>query len=77
MAQVNVIQKWQAKAPEFRSLLRIIAAILFMQFGAMKLFGYPMAMPPQAGPLRIFSEIGIAGILEAFGGALLLLGLFT
>lgn len=77
MTQPTIVQKWQTKAPEFRSLLRIVTAVLFLQFGAMKLFGYPMAMPPQAGPLRIFSEIGFAGILEIFGGGLLLLGLFT
>jgi putative oxidoreductase len=60
-----------------RSLLRIVAAILFMQFGMMKLFGWPIAMPPQVGPLHLFTEIGIAGILEVFGGVLMLIGLFT
>lgn len=73
----SIIRTWHGWAPQMQSLLRIVTAILFMQFGAMKLFGYPMAMPPEAGPLRIFSEIGIAGILEIFGGALLFLGLFT
>jgi putative oxidoreductase len=50
---------------------------MFMQAGTMKLFSFPIGMPPGAGPLKLFSQIGIAGILETFGGALVLLGLFT
>jgi putative oxidoreductase len=50
---------------------------MFMQAGTMKLFSFPIGMPPQVGPLRLWSEVGIAGILETFGGALLILGLFT
>ena len=77
MGLATLAQKWQAWAPELRSLLRIVASLLFMQYGMMKLFGYPIGMPPKAGPLHLFSEIGLAAILEAFGGALLLVGLFT
>jgi putative oxidoreductase len=77
MAQPNIVQKWQSWAPEFRSLLRIVAALLFIQFGTMKLFGYPISMPPNMPPLRLLSEVGIAGILETFGGGLMLIGLFT
>jgi len=73
----SIIRKWQGYAPQLWSLLRIVAAILFIQFGTMKLFGYPIVMPPQAGPLHLFSEIGVAGILETFGGGLMLIGLFT
>ncbi len=73
----TIFARWQQWAPNLRSLLRITAALMFMQAGTMKLFSFPIGMPPGAGPLRLFSEIGVAGILEAFGGALLLLGLFT
>jgi len=73
----NVLTKWQQWAPNLRSILRIVAAFMFMQAGTMKLFSFPVGMPPGAGPLKLLSEIGIAGILETFGGALLLLGLFT
>jgi putative oxidoreductase len=62
-------------APRLLSVLRIVSAFLFMQHGMQKLFGYPGA--PQAGGLELLSMTGIAGILETFGGALLLLGLFT
>ncbi|HTP13035.1 MAG TPA: DoxX family membrane protein, partial [Bacteroidota bacterium] len=69
--------RWQQWAPTLRSILRIAAAFMFMQAGTMKLFSYPIALPPGAGPLKLLSEVGIAGLLETFGGGLLLLGLFT
>ena len=56
------------------SVLRIITAFLFMQHGTQKLLSFPA--PPQA--MRpLFSLIGLAGILEFFGGLLLLIGLFS
>lgn len=58
------------------SMIRIIAGIMFITVGTMKLFGYPPA-PVPLPPLKLLSEIGIGGILEAFGGALIVLGLFT
>ena len=56
------------------SVLRIVAALLFMSRGMQKILGFPVA--PHA-PIRLFSLIGVAGLLELVGGALLLLGLFT
>jgi putative oxidoreductase len=58
-----------------RSLLRIVAALLFMAHGSQKLFAWPIDEPRQ--PAELFSLMGLAGVLEVFGGALLLLGLFT
>jgi len=72
-----ISSKWTAKSPQFLSLLRIVAALLFMQYGGMKLFAFPAGMPPDGGTVKLMSEMGIAGALEFFGGALLLLGLFT
>ena len=48
-----------------------------MEIGTRKLFGFPPGMPPNGGSVKLLSEIGFAGVLEVFGGALLLLGLFT
>jgi putative oxidoreductase len=62
-------------APHLRSVLRITAASLFIAHGTQKLFGFPASGPRP--PLELFSMIGAAGILEAFGGLLMLLGLFT
>ncbi len=57
------------------SVLRIFSALLFMQHGAQKLFGF-MAQG-HAAPHSLFSLRGIGGVLEFFGGLLLVLGLFT
>lgn len=61
--------------PRLLSVLRIVAALLFMTHGAQKLFGVPA--PMQGGGPPVMSLFGISGILEFFGGLLILLGLFT
>lgn len=62
-------------APYLRSVLRIVAALSFMTHGTQKLFAAPVAEPRD--PVSLVSLMGLAGLLETFGGALLLLGLFT
>jgi putative oxidoreductase len=69
--------KWSAAAPIFQSLLRIVSAFMFMLAGTSKLFAFPVGVPPNGGTVPFASEAGIGGALEVFGGALLLLGLFT
>ena len=64
--------------PATHALLRIGAALLFMQHGLQKLFGMFGGFggtPGDTAPL--WSQMGLAGVLETFGGLLLLLGLFT
>jgi putative oxidoreductase len=73
----NLIAQWPTFAPQLRSVLRIMAAFMFIQAGTMKLFAFPMGMPPDDSTAKLMSQVGLAGILETFGGALLLLGLFT
>ena len=58
-----------------RSVLRIVAAFLFMLHGTQKLFAFPVSEPRD--PAALFSLMGLAGVLEVFGGLLLMLGLFT
>src|ERR1043165_8123699 len=58
------------------SVLRIVAAFLFIAHGTQKLFAKPPA-PYQMPPLKLMSQFGFAGILETFGGLAMLLGLFT
>lgn len=61
--------------PRLLGILRIIAGFLYLQHGTAKLFGAPhVAM---FDGLQVMSLMGVAGILELVGGALLLLGLFT
>ena len=62
-------------SPYLLSILRIVAALLFMEHGTQKLFGIPPAAQASAGSL--LSMAGVAGILEVVGGLLLLVGLFT
>ena len=71
------VARWSSLAPRLQSLLRIVAALMFMSAGTMKLFAIPVGVPPNGGTVTLMSELGAAGILETFGGLLLLLGLFT
>jgi putative oxidoreductase len=77
MNERNLVAKWSAWAPYLQSVLRIAAAFMFLQTGTVKLFAFPIGMPPNGGTATLMSQIGIGGVLEVFGGALLLLGLFT
>jgi putative oxidoreductase len=77
MTEPNIVEKWKSWAPYLKSILRIVAALMFITFGTLKLFAFPVGMPPDNGTAKFLSEAWIAGFLEVFGGALMLLGLFT
>ena len=77
MTAPNIVAKWPSRAPYLLSVLRIVAAFLFMQFGTAKLFAFPAAIMPGGGTAPIASLVGVAALLETFGGLCLLLGLFT
>jgi putative oxidoreductase len=62
-------------APRVLSVVRIIAAFMLMQHGGQKLFGFPPSAHPMPHPLPPLMLV--AGVLEFFGGLLVLLGLFT
>jgi putative oxidoreductase len=65
-------ESWRPRA---LATLRIVTAYLFIAHGTAKLFGVPHVK--MFDGLQLLSLIGMAGILEVFGGALLLVGLFT
>jgi putative oxidoreductase len=69
------MDRLNAWAPRVLSLLRIIAALLFMEHGLMKLFNFPAPVPGMPHPLPLMGMV--AGVLETFGGGLVLIGLFT
>jgi putative oxidoreductase len=73
----NLRSRWKDAAPEIRSILRMVAGILFVLPGTVKLFAFPVGMPPNGGTALLFSQVGIGGILETFGGLLMLLGFCT
>jgi putative oxidoreductase len=77
MTASTIMAKWRSWAPYLLSVLRIVAAFLFIQVGTAKLFAFPAAIMPGGGTAPIGSLAGIAGALESFGGPLLLIGLFT
>ena len=58
------------------SIFRIIAGLVFITFGTMKVFNYP-PLPPGQPPIPLMSQAGIGGMMEIVGGALIVLGLFT
>lgn len=66
------LQTW---SPRALSVLRIVTAFLFMMHGTAKLFHVPhQAMFDN---LPLMSLLGLQGVLEAGGGLLLLVGLFS
>jgi len=61
--------------PQFRAILRIVVAFLFIQHGTAKYFGVPHVA--YFDGMSMMSLVGVAGALELFGGTLVLIGLFT
>jgi putative oxidoreductase len=57
-------------------LLRVVCGFLFIQTGGLILFGWFGGMPG-GEKVRLLSQTGIGGVLEFFGGILIMLGLFT
>lgn len=66
---MTVLEKW---SPYGLSLLRVVAALLFMQHGMQKLFGFPGAAPPTMSTLLLAQ-----GVIEVVGGLALLVGFYA
>ena len=60
-------------APRLLSVLRIVAALLFIEHGTQKLLGFPASDFSPA----VLTLPWIAGLLELVGGAALLVGFYT
>lgn len=69
------MQNLDRYVPYALAALRIVAALIFMEHGTQKLFGFPT--PPEGGLPPVGSLFWIGAWIELVGGALLLLGLFT
>lgn len=72
MLNTQSCAKW---TPYVLGLLRIVTGLLFLQHGTSKLLGIPHNA--MFDGLQLMSLIGVAGILELVGGALIILGVFT
>ena len=78
MSTPPMVAKWQGMGPQFQSLLRIVAAGMYLLHGTMKLFAFPASvMGDGGGTVALMSQFGLGGVIETVGGALLLVGLFT
>jgi len=77
MPDESIVTRWRSWAPQLLSVLRIVAAFLFIQFGTGKLFALPGPLMPGGGTVPVTSLAGVAGVIEAVGGLLILLGLCT
>ena len=66
------LSRWQA---QLLGLLRIIAALLFLEHGTAKLFAFPVPQPGAPDPLP--TMLIAAAVIELVVGALVALGLFT
>ena len=59
-------------------LLRVVAGLLFLQAGGMKMFDWFGGVPAGfGGHPKFLSQIWIGGALEFYGGLAVLLGVFT
>ena len=59
-------------------LLRVVSGLLFLQAGGVKMFDWFGGVPAQfGGHPAMMTQMWIGGVLELYGGAAILLGLFT
>ena len=77
LAEEDIAARWRSWAPWLLSILRLVSAFLFIQFGTAKLFVFPGPLVHGMGAVPMGSLLWFAGVIETVGGALLLLGLFT
>jgi len=71
---MGCMERWLGRYSAYiYALLRIVAGFLFFQHGLQKLFGYPGTQPP----VEVMTQVGLAGVIELIGGALIAVGLFT
>jgi putative oxidoreductase len=69
------MDKLSSWAPRALSVLRIVTGLLFVEHGMQKLLGFPPGQ--MAGSPVDLSLMGMSGVFELVGGALILIGLFT
>jgi putative oxidoreductase len=61
-------------SPYFYAVMRIVVGFLFACHGAQKLFGVLGGFGASGGSAPLFSLMGLAGVIEVFGGLCIMLG---
>jgi putative oxidoreductase len=64
-------------SPQMLAVLRIMTALLFIEHGTQKLLGFPAPADPAMAGGSLGGLMLVSGILEAFGGLLILIGFLT
>jgi putative oxidoreductase len=62
---------------EIYALVRLVAGLLFACHGAQKLFGVLGGIDKAGATVPLGSMMGLAGVIEFFGGVLIALGVFA
>lgn len=69
------MRRFSRWSPQLLGLLRIVAGLLFLAHGVVKLLGFPPGAEPGVQPLA--SLFGVGAVIELVTGGLVALGLFT
>jgi putative oxidoreductase len=72
MAAMDPLERY---TPWALGALRIVTALIFIEHGTQKLFGFPP--PSQGGMPPTFSLLWAGGVMELVGGAAILVGFLT
>jgi putative oxidoreductase len=71
----DIDNRWSSWEPRVLSLLRFVSGLVFFQTGTAKLFGFPAV--DMFAHIQLASLLGVQGVIELIGGALVCVGLFT
>ncbi|HEX6408119.1 MAG TPA: hypothetical protein VFZ90_13135, partial [Gemmatimonadales bacterium] len=61
---LTIAERWRSWTPYLLSVLRIVAAFLFIQFGTAKLYGFPAPIMPGGGTAPFGTLVWWASIFE-------------
>jgi putative oxidoreductase len=75
--QAGLRPMMERMGPATHVILRVGIALLFMQHGVQKLFGWLGGMGESGASAPLISAMGVAGVMEVFGGLLILTGFLT